>query len=156
MDVKRASESAELKSSAILRPGDFLFIRTNGSLDLVGRGCVIQNELKNDSSFASYLIRLRLLGDSDFWRWFSLVWSSHLIRKAIRSACKSSAGQNNISLSTAKGFEIPIPPPDEIKGILREVDRRFSVLDQVEATVNASLRGCGQLKQAVLRRAFGG
>jgi type I restriction enzyme S subunit len=156
VDIKRASESAELKSASILKPGDFLFIRTNGSLDLIGRGCVIQNELKEETSFASYLIRLRLLGEADLWRWFSLVWSSNIIRKSIRSACKSSAGQNNISLSTVKGFEIPIPPPHEIRRILHEVDRRFSVLDQVEATVVASLRRCGQLRQAVLKRAFGG
>lgn len=156
VDIKRASESTEFKSTSILQPGDFLFIRTNGSLDVIGRGCVIQNELKERTSFASYLIRLRLLGDGDLWRWFSLVWSSHLIRKSILSVCKSSAGQNNISLSTVKGFEIPVPPTYDIRRILREVDRRLSVLDQVEATVNASLRRCGQLRQAVLKRAFGG
>jgi hypothetical protein len=40
--------------------------------------------------------------------------------------------------------------------IIAEVERRFSVLDQVEATVNASLWRCGRLRQAVLKRAFGG
>jgi type I restriction enzyme S subunit len=156
VDIKRASESAELKSTSILQPGDFLFIRTNGSLDLIGRGCVIQNELKEETSFASYLIRLRLLGDGGLWQWFSFVWSSNIIRNSIRSACKSSAGQNNISLSTVKGFEIPIPPPGEIRRILHEVDRRFSVLDHVESTVQASLARCGLLRQAILKRAFEG
>jgi hypothetical protein len=37
-----------------------------------------------------------------------------------------------------------------------EVDRRFSVLDQVESTVTASLARCGKLRQAILKRAFGG
>jgi type I restriction enzyme S subunit len=51
---------------------------------------------------------------------------------------------------------IPIPPIREQRRIVKEVQRRFSVLDQVESTVNASLKRCGQLKQAVLKRAFGG
>jgi type I restriction enzyme S subunit len=48
------------------------------------------------------------------------------------------------------------PPLEEQDIIVAEVERRLSVLDQVEATVNASLRRCGQLRQAVLKRAFGG
>jgi type I restriction enzyme S subunit len=40
--------------------------------------------------------------------------------------------------------------------IIAEVDRRFSVLDQIEATVTASLARCGVLRQAILKRAFGG
>lgn len=48
------------------------------------------------------------------------------------------------------------PPLEEQNLIVAEVERRFSVLDQVEANVNASLRRCGQLRQAVLKRAFGG
>jgi hypothetical protein len=37
-----------------------------------------------------------------------------------------------------------------------EVERRFSVLDQVEATVQSSLARCGLLRQAILKRAFRG
>jgi type I restriction enzyme S subunit len=46
------------------------------------------------------------------------------------------------------------PPLEEQDLIVDEVERRFSVLDQVEATVSASLRRCGQLRQALLKRAF--
>jgi type I restriction enzyme S subunit len=53
-------------------------------------------------------------------------------------------------------FYFPIPSLPEQQRIAQEFERRFSVLDQVEATINASLRRCGQLRQAVLERAFGG
>jgi type I restriction enzyme S subunit len=70
---------------------------------------------------------------------------------------KSSGGvQPNLNLSIVKSIALPFPPIAEQSMIADEVERRFSVLDQVEATVNASLRRCGQLRQAVLRRAFGG
>lgn len=55
-----------------------------------------------------------------------------------------------------KQIMLASPPLEEQDIIVAEVERRLSVLDQVEATVNASLRRCGQLRQAVLKRAFGG
>ena len=68
---------------------------------------------------------------------------------------KSSGGvQPNLNLSIVRAIELPFPPIVEQTLIANEIDRRFSVLDQVEATVNASLRRCGQLRQAVLKRAF--
>lgn len=68
---------------------------------------------------------------------------------------KSSGGvQPNLNLSIVKAIELPFPPIVEQTVIADEIDRRFSVLDQVEATVNASLRNCDQLRQAVLKRAF--
>lgn len=70
---------------------------------------------------------------------------------------KSSGGvQPNLNLSIVKSIKLPFPPIAEQTLIADEVDCRFSVLDQVEDTVNASLRRCGQLRQAVLKRAFGG
>jgi hypothetical protein len=49
---------------------------------------------------------------------------------------------------------VPVPPTEEQIRIIQEVQRRFSVLDQVEATVQTSLDGCGILRQAILKRAF--
>jgi type I restriction enzyme S subunit len=51
---------------------------------------------------------------------------------------------------------IPLPPTEEQIRITREVNRRFSVLDQVESTVQASLARCALLRQAILKRAFEG
>ncbi len=69
---------------------------------------------------------------------------------------KSSGGvQPNLNLSIVKSIALPFPPIAEQAVIADEVERRFSVLDQVEATINSSLRRCGQLRQAVLKRAFG-
>jgi type I restriction enzyme S subunit len=70
---------------------------------------------------------------------------------------KSSGGvQPNLNLSIVKGIELPFPPIVEQAVIADEVERRFSVLDQVEATVKVSLRRCSQLRQAVLMKAFRG
>ena len=51
---------------------------------------------------------------------------------------------------------IPVPPLPEQHRIVAEVERRLSVVAEVEATVAANLARAGRLRQAVLKRAFEG
>jgi len=74
----------------------------------------------------------------------------------LESTSKTTTSQINLSISNCRLLPIHIPPFLEQKQIVAEVERRFSVLDQVEATVTASLARCGMLRQAILKRAFGG
>ncbi len=53
-------------------------------------------------------------------------------------------------------LRVDLPPLAEQFRIVAEVERRFSVLGQVESTVQASLARCALLRQAILKRAFEG
>jgi len=66
------------------------------------------------------------------------------------------AGKPGLNLQNIRSISVLFPPLPEQVRIVDEVDRRFSVLDQVEATVAASLNRCGKLRQAILKRAFEG
>jgi type I restriction enzyme S subunit len=80
---------------------------------------------------------------------------SSFFRLQIQLATKGVA-QKKVSLERFSKIYFPIPPYAEQVRIVNEIDRRFSVLDQVEATVHTSLARCGKLRQAILKRAFGG
>ena len=51
---------------------------------------------------------------------------------------------------------MPLPPLPEQHRIVAEVERRLSVVAELEATVAANLARAGRLRQAVLKRAFEG
>jgi len=51
---------------------------------------------------------------------------------------------------------VPIPSSAEQQQIVAEVERRLSVADEVERTVDASLRQAERLQQSILKRAFAG
>jgi type I restriction enzyme S subunit len=51
---------------------------------------------------------------------------------------------------------VPLPPLAEQQQIVAEVERRLSVADEVERTVDASLKQAERLRQSILKRAFAG
>ena len=51
---------------------------------------------------------------------------------------------------------IPIPPIAEQKHIVAEVERRLSVIEELEATVEANLTRANRLRQSILQQAFSG
>ena len=69
----------------------------------------------------------------------------------------SSGGvQPNLNLGIIKGLAIPLPPLAEQRRIVAEVERRLSVVQQAEDTVEASLARAERLRQSILKQAFSG
>lgn len=152
-DLKYATKPEELKEDKALIPNDFLIIRTNGSKELIGRSCLVRNQFKQRTFFASYLIRYRLSSCSE---WISTIWSSELIRSQIERIAATSAGQYNISISSLNRTLIPLPPIEEQRRIVAEVERRLSLATEVEKAVETALARAERLRQAILKQAFEG
>ena len=69
----------------------------------------------------------------------------------------SSGGvQPNLNLGLIKGLEIPFPPIAEQFRIVAEVERRLSVIQQAEATVETNLVRADRMRQSILKQAFSG
>ena len=64
--------------------------------------------------------------------------------------------QKNINLGTLKDLAIPFSPLSEQNVITEEIDRRLSVADAVETTVDAELKRSDALRQSILKQAFSG
>jgi len=62
--------------------------------------------------------------------------------------------QPNLNLGLVRALRVPLPPPAEQNRIVAEVDRRLSIVLEVEAEVDANLKRAQALRQAVLARAF--
>ncbi len=135
----------------LLRKGEVLFNRTN-SIDLVGKTAVFRGD--SPHACASYIIRV-LPADGISPEFLAITLNSPFGRAWARHEASQQVGQANINSKKLMNFRFPLPPRLEQLRIKEEVDRRFSVLDQVEATVQTSLARCGKLQQAILKRAFG-
>jgi len=61
-----------------------------------------------------------------------------------------------VNIETLKKLPIPLPPLAEQKRIVAEVERRLSVVEELEAVVAANLKRATRLRQSVLQKAFSG
>ena len=75
------------------------------------------------------------------------------IREKLEQFAPATA-QKNINLATLENIMAPLPPLAEQHRIVAEVDRRLSIVREVEAEVDANLKRAQALRQSVLARAF--
>nr|BBH92750.1 hypothetical protein KTA_09490 [Thermogemmatispora argillosa] len=155
-DLKYSLEPINLSTEEALQPGDVLLCRTNGSINLLGKSAVVRTDLKQKYGFASYLLRFRFLEKNIFPSWFHLFVSSEHGRSFIKDKAISSAGQHNISLSIIHSMPLPLPPLEEQRQIVAEVERRLSIIQQAEEAIERSLKRAEHLRQSILKRAFSG
>ena len=102
------------------------------------------------------MIRLRLTDTIRESGWLRTLWSSRLIRSQIESRVKTTAGIYKIAQPQVETMAIPLPPLAEQKRIVAEVERRLSVVEELEAVVSANLRRATRLRQSILHQAFEG
>jgi type I restriction enzyme, S subunit len=137
----------------ILQEGDLLFNRTN-SAELVGKTAVYTGA-PTPCSFASYLIRIRLV-HLYLPKLLTFFINSALGRSWISRVVSQQVGQANVNGTKLQALTVPLPPLAEQERIVAEVERRLSVVEELEATVAANLQRAARLRQAVLQRAFTG
>lgn len=155
-DLKFATNPKDISDEDYIAPGDLLLIRTNGSIDLIGRAAVAKTAPQPNCSFASYLIRFRLVGDETLWSWTSLAWGSDLLRLEIRSRAATTAGQYNVSLSGLADLPLPLPPHAEQEALIREVERRLAAADRLATSLDRQLDRARATRQSLLSEAFTG
>ena len=77
-------------------------------------------------------------------------------RREARRHMAGTAGQLRVPAAWLTEAPIPLPPLAEQRRIVAEVERRLPVVQQAEATVEASLARAERLRQSILKQAFCG
>lgn len=138
------------KQQYLLKDGDLVFARTGAT---VGKSFLIVGNI-SESVFASYLIRIILNSNVNKKFIYSFFQSSNYWGQISKG--KLGIGQPNVNAQTLSQITIPLPPFPEQNKIVEEIERRFSMADEVEKTVDQSLKQAERLRQSILKKAFEG
>lgn len=86
----------------------------------------------------------------------SYLW--HVLRQKRRSLVAAGQGgaQPNISQAIVRRVSVPLPPLEEQRRIVQEVDERLSRIDAMRASIEQAQRRSAGLRAAILERAFRG
>ena len=67
---------------------------------------------------------------------------------------KTTVGIYKVAQPQVASISVPLPPASERERIVAEVDRRMSIVREVEADVDANLKRAKALRQGILSSAF--
>lgn len=137
----------------LVKPGDILIVRSNGSRDLVGKNALVRR-LEQSYSFASYLIRIT--PHKVVPEFVSILLNCLLVKRQLFNQAKSAAGINNINSKELASITVPLPPIEEQIEIVKTVTSFFDLSTKIEQEIeNASTR-INKLSRSILAKAFRG
>ena len=137
-----------------LIPGDLLIVEGNGSPSQIGRMAIWKGDIE-DCVHQNHIIRARLV-DGLSSEYAETYWNSPTGASEVSKVASSTSGLYTLSVSKVSVLPIPLPPLAEQRRIVAEVERRHSVIQQTEATVEANLARTERLRQSILKQAFSG
>lgn len=137
----------QVSKELLLKKGDILYTRTNGSLKLIGKAGIIEKEVIN-TSFASYLVRLRFKKRKNP-KYYNYLFNAKSFRDMAKSISISTA-QNN--LSSAKYIQIVLPIIDlkEANIIANYLDIKTQKIDSEISILEQKKEKYKELKQTLI------
>lgn len=91
----------------ILKKGDFLITRTNGSKELVGKASVFNSD--EVYTYASYLIRYRFNTNLVLPEYVNIIFMLPIVREQIAVMRRQGGGQYNLNSDEINSIRIPVP-----------------------------------------------
>jgi type I restriction enzyme, S subunit len=152
LESKTCLDPEKIEERYLIRPGDFLFSRAN-TIELVG-ACVITHNVTLRVMLSDKLLRFRFAPSvlpSWVLYWLRSDFGRHEIE---RLATGNQESMRNIGQERIRQIKFKVPPLAQQIRILAEVERRLSVVDELESVVKANLHRATRLRQSILRKAF--
>ncbi len=136
-----------------IRKGDVLF-NTRNSVELVGKTGLVRQDVK-DTVYNNNLMRIRATGGV-FPEFLVYQMCSNSYRRRLERVKRATTNVAALYAKDMLPLPMVLPPTTEQRAIADEVERRLSVIDDLERAVEQSLKRAERLRQSILKRAFEG
>lgn len=154
-DLKFSSLDDKEVEKLSLQKDDILIIRSNGSVNLVGRSAIVRKRHLG-YSYAGYLIRLRC-NENLLPSYLNYLFQSTKLREQIVDTSRSTSGVNNINSTEVKRLLIYLPSSiNEQQEIVNRVESLFAKVAVIEQQYKCLKSKVDTLPQSILHKAFKG
>jgi len=150
-EVKEIEADEEIIKVLSLQRGDILF-NEGGDRDKLGRGWVWNEEIP-ECIHQNHVFRARVFAQAvnpKFVSWYGNTFGQQFFF----DEGKHTTNLASISMTKLKGLPIPLPSFAEQERIVAEIERRLSMVDELEATITANLQRALRLRKGILEQAF--
>jgi type I restriction enzyme S subunit len=130
---------------------DLLVVITGAN---VGKVAVIENSLPE--AYVSQSVGLMKLARKDIAEYLHLAMIADGAGKTQLDNMAYGMGRPVLNLDNLRDIRIPLPPLEEQKEIVSQIERRLSIVDELNQNFDASFRRAERLRQSILKKAFSG
>ncbi|MBA1447031.1 MAG: restriction endonuclease subunit S [Chromatiales bacterium] len=152
---KNGDWDREQAEDYIVKEGDFLLSRGNGSKSLVGLGKLVPS-MDIEVAYPDTMVRLK--PNTDYLRseYLAQVWNSRVIRNQIERSARTTAGIYKINQKHIGEFVLPICSLKEQELIISRLSEALPVIEQMTKETESGLKRSEALRQSILKKAFSG
>ncbi len=150
-EVKQINASPIDIEELRLEHGDVLF-NEGGDRDKLGRGWIWEGQI-GDCIHQNHVFRARMYLGAMSPKLVSW-WGNTFGKDYFLRVGKQTTNLASINLGKLSEFPVPVPPRAEQLRMVQEIERLLSVVEEVEADLDANLQRAQALRQATLRSAF--
>lgn len=154
-DLKYSELEPKEFAKLCLNEGDILVVRSNGSVELVGRPALVTGDAVG-LAYAGYLIRIRPKHDVVMAKFLTLMLEAPPIRSIIEAGARSTSGVNNVNATELGALTVPLFDIDEQAEIVRRIESAFGWLGRMTTDHAAVARLLPKLDAAILAKALQG
>jgi type I restriction enzyme S subunit len=150
---KKVDRNIDDLPGLFLKHFDLLYNRTN-SAELVGKtGIFLGND--DEYTFASYLIRVRLMNDETNSEYVNLAMNAPYFRATqIVPELQQQCGQANVNGTKLRNMMIPVPPLAEQHRIVAKVTQLLALCEGLNTSLTKAREESGRLLESVLYEAI--
>ncbi|WP_159340167.1 MULTISPECIES: restriction endonuclease subunit S [Leclercia] len=152
-DMKFGKLSKHEVKELSLKKDDLIFIRSNGSLSIVGQ-CTLLRQTLVDHAYAGYLIRARMFSDSVCAEYISLMMKTFFIRDQIEKPIRTTTGVKNINSSELSNLKLALPPLSMQKEIVEKTDILLSFCESLQSRLQSAQQTQLHLADALIHAAL--
>lgn len=144
-----AGDAEQFRKRCDPERGDVLIVSRGAT---IGRICVVQTDAVFCLMGSVILLKpcLPISG-----KYLSLCLAENRAKVTL-GLLSGSTAQQAIYIRDIRPFSIPLPPLAEQTRIVEEVERRLSMVDELESLVGTNLQRATKLRQSILQKAFSG
>jgi type I restriction enzyme S subunit len=139
----------------LVKRGDFLIARGNGSLRLVGRGGLITDE-PDAVAFPDTLIRARPDLTRIHPQFMAYVWNAPGVRRQIETAARTTAGIYKVNQKDLAAVRVPVPSLADQERVTAAVRESRDALSRLALEIGHAVARSSALRRSVLAAAFSG
>ena len=134
-------------SKSAIHPGDLAVVRSGS----VGVTCVIPDTMPEANCSDLVLIQR----PSGFVPQYGAFFMNSLAKRHVEAG-KVGVALTHFNTKSVAAMAIPLPPLAEQRRIVAEVERRLSVIEELESMATVNLQRAARLRQSILQKAFAG